>query len=32
MVADVNTRDTGLGSVVDVHLQGKAGEVLPKLL
>ena len=32
MVVDVNPRDTGLGSVVDVHLQGKAGEVLPKLL
>ena len=32
MVADVNPRDTGLGSVVDVRLPGKAGEVLPKLL
>ena len=32
MVVDVNPRDTSLGSVVDVHLQGKAGEVLPKLL
>ena len=32
MVVDVNPRDTGLGSVVDVHLQGKAGEVLPGLL
>jgi len=32
MVVDVNPRDTGLGSIVDVHLQGKAGEVLPKLL
>jgi NAD-dependent deacetylase len=32
MVVDVNPRDTGLGSAVDVHLQGKAGEVLPRLL
>jgi NAD-dependent deacetylase len=32
LVVDVNPRDTGLGSVVDVHLQGKAGEVLPMLL
>ena len=32
MVVDVNPRDTGLGSVVDVHLQGKAGEVLPRLI
>jgi len=32
MVVDVNPRDTGLGSLVDVHLQGKAGEVLPGLL
>jgi len=32
MVVDVNPRDTGLGSIVDVHLQGKAGEVLPRLL
>jgi NAD-dependent deacetylase len=32
MVVDVDPRDTGLGSLVDVHLQGKAGEVLPKLL
>lgn len=32
MVVDVNPRDTGLGSLVDVHLQGKAGEVVPKLL
>jgi NAD-dependent deacetylase len=32
MVVDVNPRDTGLGSVVDVHLQGKAGEVLPQLI
>jgi NAD-dependent deacetylase len=32
MVVDVNPRDTGLGSVVDVHLKSKAGEVLPKLL
>jgi NAD-dependent deacetylase len=31
LVVDVNPRDTGLGSMVDVHLQGKAGEVLPKL-
>jgi len=28
----VNPRDTGLGSIVDVHLQGKAGEVIPRLL
>ncbi|MBN2466239.1 NAD-dependent deacylase [candidate division WOR-3 bacterium] len=32
MVVDVNPRDTGLGSIVDVHLRGKAGDVLPKLL
>ena len=32
LVVEVNTRDTGLGSIVDLHLQGKAGEVLPKLL
>ena len=32
MVADVNPRDTGLGSLVDVHLRGKAGDVLPRLL
>jgi len=32
MVVDVNPRDTGHGSVVDVHLHGKAGEVLPKLI
>jgi NAD-dependent deacetylase len=32
LVVDVNPRDTGLGSVVDVHLQGKAGEVLPRLV
>ncbi len=32
MVADVNPHDTGLGSLVDVHLRGKAGEVLPRLL
>jgi len=32
LVVDVNPRDTGLGSMVDVHLQGKAGEVLPRLL
>jgi NAD-dependent deacetylase len=31
-VVDVNPRGTGLGSVVDVHLEGKAGEVLPRLL
>jgi len=29
---DVNPRDTGLGSVADLHLQGKAGEVLPRLI
>jgi len=32
MVVDVNPRDTGLGSIIDVHLRGKAGEALPKLL
>jgi NAD-dependent deacetylase len=32
IVVDVNPRDTGLGSVVDVHLQGKAGDILPRLL
>jgi NAD-dependent deacetylase len=32
LLADVNPRDTGLGSLVDVHLRGKAGEVLPRLL
>jgi len=32
MVADVNPRDAGLGSLVDVHLQGKAGEMLPHLI
>jgi NAD-dependent deacetylase len=32
MVVDVNPRDTGLGSLVDVRLRGKAGEVLPMLL
>jgi NAD-dependent deacetylase len=32
LVVDVNPRDTGLGSLVDVHLRGKAGEVLPRLL
>jgi len=32
MLVDVNPRDTGLGSLVDIHLQGKAGEVLPKLI
>ena len=32
MIVDVNPRDTGLGSVVDVHLQGRAGDVLPKLI
>jgi NAD-dependent deacetylase len=32
MVVDVNPRDTGLGSIVDVHLRGKAGEVVPRLL
>ena len=32
MAVDVNPRDTELGSLVDVHLQGKAGEVLPRLL
>ncbi len=32
MLVDVNPRDSGLGSIIDVHLRGKAGEVLPKLL
>jgi len=32
MVVEVNPRDTGLGSVADVHLRGKAGEMLPSLL
>ncbi len=32
LVVDVNPRDTGLGSAVDVHLRGKAGEVLSRLL
>jgi hypothetical protein len=32
MVVDVNPRGTGLGSVVNVHLQGKAGEVVPRLI
>jgi len=32
MVVEVNPRDTGLGSVADLHLQGKAGEVLPRLI
>jgi NAD-dependent deacetylase len=32
MVVDINPLDTGLGSLVDVHLQGKAGEVLPRLV
>jgi len=32
MVVVVNPSDTGLGSLVDVHLKGKAGEVLPRLL
>jgi NAD-dependent deacetylase len=32
MVVDVNPRDTGLGSIADVHLQGMAGQVLPRLL
>jgi NAD-dependent deacetylase len=32
IVVDVNPRGTGLGSVVDVHLQGRAGEVLPRLI
>jgi NAD-dependent deacetylase len=32
MVVDVDPRDTGLGSLVDVHLRGKAGEVLQRLL
>jgi len=32
MVVDINPRDTGLGSLVDVHLQGKAGQVLPRLV
>ena len=31
MLVDVNPRGTGLGSIVDVHLRGKAGEVLPRL-
>ena len=32
LLVDVNPQDTGLSSLVDVHLQGKAGEVLPRLL
>ncbi len=32
MVVDVNPRDTGLGSLVDVHLRGKAGDILPRLI
>lgn len=32
MVVNINPRDTGLGSLVDVRLPGKAGEVLPRLL
>lgn len=32
MVVVVNPRDTGLGSLLDVHLRGTAGEVLPRLL
>jgi len=31
-VAATNPRDTGFGSLVDAHLRGKAGEVLPRLL
>lgn len=32
LLVDVNPRDTGLGSMVDVHLEGKAGTILPQLL
>ena len=32
LVVDVNPRDAGLGSVVDIHLPGKAGEVLPRFV
>ncbi len=31
MLIDVNPHETGLGAIVDVHLKGKAGEVLPEL-
>ena len=31
-VAATNPRDTRLGSLVDLHLQGNAGDMLPKLL
>ncbi len=32
LVVDVNPRETGLGSLVDVPLRGRAGEILPKLV
>ncbi|MBM3330359.1 NAD-dependent deacylase [candidate division WOR-3 bacterium] len=32
MLVDVNPRDTGLGSIVDVHFKEKAGELLPRLI
>ncbi len=31
-VVDINPRETGLSNLVDIHLQGKAGELLPRLM
>lgn len=31
LLVDINPRDTGLSSLVDVHLEGRAGELLPEL-
>ena len=32
LLVDVNPHDTGLGLFVDVHLEGKAGDVMPELV
>jgi NAD-dependent deacetylase len=32
LLVDVNPSDTGMSSLVDVHLEGKAGEILPELV
>jgi NAD-dependent deacetylase len=31
LLADLNPRETGLGPMVDVHLEGRAGDILPQL-
>jgi NAD-dependent SIR2 family protein deacetylase len=31
LLADLNPRETGLGPMVDVHLEGRAGDILPLL-